>query len=240
MSLFIACPCYQGQIHVKCMECITALILICHNQSMKYRFFTLTTESLVSRARNVCASVFLKSEFDYMIFIDSDIIFDPYDVLKLLAYDKKIIAGIYPTKKIDFELMKQHIHSCHTLHDLMCKTCTYPLNDLLQSEAALLVVKEAPTGFMVIKREVFANLMDSHKHLKYKNDIPGYNAHSLDGYFYNFFPVEVHDGRLLSEDYGFCHLTSEKIYVDPSVTLVHIGTMHYYGNLKTKIQNTIL
>ena len=103
MSVFIACPCYQGNIQVKCMECITALIILFHEMKIKYKFFNLSNESLISRARNVCASAFIKSDMDFMLFVDSDIIFRPSDVLRMMTHNKPVIAGVYPTKNLRFE-----------------------------------------------------------------------------------------------------------------------------------------
>ena len=50
---------------------------------MDIKMFYLFNESLITRARNYCVDEFLRSDYTHMCFIDSDIGFDPNDVLTL-------------------------------------------------------------------------------------------------------------------------------------------------------------
>ena len=43
------------------------------DNKVKLEFMYGINEALVTRARNMCANIFLKSNADYMLFIDSDI-----------------------------------------------------------------------------------------------------------------------------------------------------------------------
>jgi len=93
-------------------------------------------------------------------------------------------------------------------------------------------VREAPTGFMLIKRAVFDRMIPAYPDLRFVPDmhdsVPG------DVYF-RFFDVMMDpaSGRYLSEDYGFCRLWERlggEIYVDANSNLSHQGGKIYRGN----------
>ena len=68
----------------------------------------LPNESLIARARNYCAHMFLQSDATHFMFIDADIEFDPLDVLSLMSLcdegtDKDIVCGVYPKKHIAWD-----------------------------------------------------------------------------------------------------------------------------------------
>ena len=66
-------------------------------------------------------------------------------------------------------------------------------------------VREAPTGFMCIKRQVFDRLIAAYPELQYVPDWPK-GTYPEGGVHYRFFDVMVdpESRRYLSEDYGFC------------------------------------
>ena len=236
MRLFIAIPCYQGNIHVKTMESVLGLILLCKSKDVPFEFFSQPVDSLISRSRNVCACKFLKSSCTHMLFIDADIIFDPYDVFKLINADKPIIAGVYPKKTLQISDVKEHAYSSETLKELIEKCAHYAVNELSDTDksTAIREVKFVPTGFLMIQRIAFDTLMDHYpEELQYQNDISAYKSCELNGVMYNFFPTGIKNHRLLSEDYGFCALWTDvgnKLYIDSSIKLTHIGQFYFYGN----------
>ena len=61
-------------------------------------FHWLVGESLISRGRNTIANNFLSSEAEYLLMIDSDLIFEKNVLEKLISHDKKLIGGNYVHK----------------------------------------------------------------------------------------------------------------------------------------------
>lgn len=231
MKLFIAIPVYQGMCHIKFMECISALLLLLKQENIDFFYFSLTSESLISRARNMCASKFLKSDCTHMIFIDCDIVFNPKDVMNLLEHDKQIIGGIYPFKKLSFEAIKNNIYNSHNLNTLIENSATYHINK--KSMDSIKTVDYIQTGFLLINKSVFETILAGIGSLiEYKNDIPGYEEYSHDGKLYDFFQVGIYNKKYLSEDYGFCSIVKEyniPIYADPTIKLTHIGQFFFNG-----------
>jgi hypothetical protein len=166
-----------------------------------------------------------------MLFVDSDIVFNPYDVLKLIEHDVPIVSGAYPYKCLSFTKIRDSIHDSHNLQSLIDKSSSHCFDKHNLNE--LTKVEYAQTGFMLIKRITFTNILSNFKDtISYKNDIIGYDEHSIEGVMYNFFQVGVHENRYLSEDYGFCKFAKDvgmDIYIDPSIKLTHIGQFFFHG-----------
>lgn len=58
--------------------------------------------SLIYDSRNQLAEHAIKNEFDYMLWFDSDMVFAPDTLEKLLADDKDIVAGLYFRRSAPF------------------------------------------------------------------------------------------------------------------------------------------
>jgi hypothetical protein len=104
-----------------------------------------------------------------------------------------------------------------------------------------MAVREAPTGFMLIKRHVFDHLRRVHPELAYKPDMIGSIDPSL---YYRFFDVSVdpETGRYLSEDYTFCRrweAMGGKVYVDANSNLAHQGGKIYRGDVAGSLSRDV-
>ena len=75
--LFVATPMYGGQCHGMYAKAALDLQGVCSQYGIDVRFSFLFNESLITRARNYLVDEFLRSDFTHLLFIDSDICFDP-------------------------------------------------------------------------------------------------------------------------------------------------------------------
>jgi glycosyltransferase involved in cell wall biosynthesis len=136
-------------------------------------------ESLIARARNAAAANFLNQpECDYMLFIDSDISFEPEDVFKLIKSDKDLVSGLYPKKYINSSKVKMLADKGpELLNDKYESLCTDFATEISYSEQVKEIeeVKYAATGFMLFKKRVFNQIIRSVPNIKYDNDIDGYS-----------------------------------------------------------------
>lgn len=201
-DVLIGLPVYDGRIGLKTYnECILAQN---DKNCCVAGILSLVGDSLVTRARNKIVETFLKSDKDYLMFVDSDIEFSRSQLDKLRSRNKKLIGGVYLKKKLPYS-----------------PVC----NKFLGSEGELNVMGEMGTGFLMIHRDVFNDIRKKYPEHAYKpeNDESG-------GDYYDYFRVGVVDGRYLSEDYYFCWLAREvghTVYMDPSVLVTHIGHASY-------------
>lgn len=197
-------------------------------------------ESLITRARNNCVAAFLANEeWTHLFFIDSDIGFSPVAVKRLLLADRDVVAGVYPLKRENWPEDGIPKGMTQTQFEALYTSYTVNVNHVNEQEEVLLCidadgfmeVDEAPTGFMMIKRQVFKRMMTAYPDLQYVSD-SDYSDNL--GFHYRFFDcsVDPQSRRYLSEDYHFCHLWKNiggKIFVDAQSSLSHQGAKLYKG-----------
>lgn len=249
-SLFVATPMYGGMNHGLYMKACLDLQGLCIQYGVNVKFSFLFNESLITRARNYLVDEFLnRSDSTHMLFIDSDINFNPQDVIAMLALDKDVIGGPYPKKAIKWKNVKKAalMHPDLEPHNLEKVTGDYVFNPVRGtaqfSVSEPLEVMEIGTGFMMIKREVFPAMEKAYPQLRYKPDHVGQAYFDGSRYIHAFFDTIIDtvdsatgggSDRYLSEDYMFCQLWRKQggqIWLCPWMRTQHIGTYHFQGDM---------
>jgi len=225
MKVFIPLICYNHTCNAEWMMSILKFTISAREVGLNCTFYPIFFESLVSRARNAAVAHFLADkESTHLLFIDSDIMFEPEDAYRLLQADKDVIAGMYPKKYIVWDRLKKNPNA---------ERVDFPIGDKTRvTDDNYIESNYLPTGFLMIKRETIQKLITLHPELKYKNDIDGYM--SAGDNFYNLFQVGVRNGIYESEDWGFCSLWKEtggQVLIHPDINLKHVGWHNYEGNL---------
>ena len=178
-----------------------------------HAFLILENESLIQRARNNSVTTFLDTEYDRFLFIDSDIEFEPEDVLKLWNADKDIVCGAYSMKRED------------------CPTSAWVDGSLVDLEKldGLTKIDFCGTGFVMYKRKVFEEMKSHYPERIHSEGKPGENVLSHRVSFAYFDP-RVEDGVYYSEDYAQCldwRAMGGEIWIDPTIHLTHWGSKGY-------------
>ena len=242
-SLFVATPMYGGQCFGLYMKACLDLQGMCMQHGINVKFSFLFNESLITRARNYLVDEFLhRSDCTHLLFIDSDIMFDPKDVLALLALDKDIIGGPYPKKAIKWRNIKKAMELNPTIDPGMLEKLTgdfvfNPVKGTTQfTVTEPLEVLEIGTGFMMINREVFKKFDAAYPELKYRPDHVGQANFDGTRYIHAYFDtvIDKQSERYLSEDYMFCQWWRNiggTIHLCPWMKTSHIGTYHFQGDM---------
>ena len=251
--IFIATPCYGGQIGEPYFRSMMRLAILCNKYDIQFTVSTLANESLITRGRNTLVSFFMEHpEATHLFFIDADIEFDPNDLLRMVAYDKPITVGAYPKKAINWNSIidAARRNNEETPETIEGHSSNYVVNfDFLKDEDGnitpqiqirdnLIKLKDAGTGFMCIKKEVIQQMFDNHPELKYANDI---NVdEKFEKHMYALFDtmIDPESRRYLSEDYTFCRLWQQmdgEVYLDPRTALNHVGHYTFRGNIRKLI-----
>jgi hypothetical protein len=249
--IFIATPCYGGQIGEPYFRSMMRLAILCNKFDIKYTISTLANESLITRGRNTLVSFFMENkDATHLFFIDADIEFNPEDLLRQVAYDKPVVVGAYPKKAINWDSIisaARNPELDENAQTIEGHSSNYVVNfDFLKDENGnrtpqvqivdnLVRLKDAGTGFMCIKKEVIQQMMDAHPELKYVNDI---NVdQKFEPFMYALFDtmIDPESRRYLSEDYMFCRLWQNMggdVYLDPRTALNHVGHYTFRGNIR--------
>ena len=248
--IFIATPCYGGQLTEAYFRSTIRLLTFCNQHQIPVAFGTIANESLVTRARNVLVAYFLQSNFTRLMFIDADIEFQVEDVIKLIAHNKDVVVGAYPKKGVNWQRIRESVRGTHDALDdrqIASFGSDYAINfkflnreqKQIAIENGLIRLHDGATGFMMIKREVVDKMIEAYPDLKYNNDLN--TPKELDPHFYAFFDtmIDPKDKRYLSEDYTFSRRWQDiggEIWLDPSISLNHYGSFNFQGNPAQIIQ----
>ena len=251
--IFIATPCYGGQIGEPYFRSMMRLAILCNKYDIQFTVSTLANESLITRGRNTLVSFFMEHpDATHLFFIDADIEFDPNDLLRMVAYDRPITVGAYPKKAINWQSIIEAArrNDEETTETIEGHSSNYVVNfefvtdedgnpqNQIQIRDNLIKLKDAGTGFMCIQRDVIQKMFDAHPELKYANDI---NVdQKFEKHMYALFDtmIDPESRRYLSEDYTFCRLWQQmggEVFLDPRTGLNHVGHYTFRGNIRKLI-----
>jgi GT2 family glycosyltransferase len=171
--------------------------------------------SVVSRVRNLLAKDMLESDCTDLLFIDSDINFEPDDVFRLMAWasdpKKGIVAGVPRTRSED----KVYITDLD-----------YDENgQLTMNGMGLVRAKRVATAFMWVQRGVFEKLVAENPDWTYFDKRAGKDLSAV-------FDFKVTREGYIGEDFLFCDRVREagyEVWIDPTIKLGHMGVQEYKG-----------
>jgi hypothetical protein len=212
-SVFLAIPVGDGKPFVSHAVSLANAQLALHNAGWAVELAVEANNCHVDDTRNSLVREFLLTDCSEFVFIDADVSWRDEDLVKLMSYDRDIVAGIYPKKTDNTEFP------------------VYLTKGELWAEAdGLLEVERAPTGFLRIRRHVLEKL--SAQATQYTSN--GHKA--CDGTYPLLFERTngFEDRRRWSGDYSFCNKAKAagfRVFVDPEMVFGHAGTKVWTGCL---------
>jgi len=204
MNVCLGIPSGSGTIHTITQRSILSCMGLWHSMAF------LDGCSDLCKARNSVVAQYLAGEADRLLFIDTDMQFERADMERILSHDLDVVAGVYPAKRPD------------SLRPMLWPSP--------EREEGVQQVRRVATGFMAIKRSVFARIRGQWGDRWYSD--------TTYGAVYDYFPGGIQlglrdkDGMFmnLSDDYAFCELCAAagvEVHADFGVSLGHIGPMVY-------------
>ena len=215
-SLFIALPAYDFKVSLKLAVSLAQFCQQAPQHGIDVQIGSVCGCSVVSRARNLLAQDLLESKCTDLIFIDSDINFDPADIFRLMAWasdpKKGIVAGV------------PRIRDSNTVY---IADMDYDENgELTMNRMGLVRATRVATAFMLVRRDVFETMAEAHPEWSYYDKRSERNLTAM-------FDFKVTDEGYMGEDFLFCDRTRElgfEVWIDPTITLGHMGVQEYVGN----------
>jgi hypothetical protein len=162
---------------------------------------------LIQRARNDLLAIAIESGVDDLIWIDSDVCWNPEWLFKLLSYPVDVVGGTYPKK--------------NDVVDWPVKVVGNKIP--IDPDTKLLEVDGLGTGFLRLSKKAMQALW-GHENKEY---------HGVHGKAKWIFEVIVENGEVTGEDIVICHKLQAcgfKIYLDPAMCCGHVGLKMYSGN----------
>ncbi len=198
-----------------------------------------------------CLADFMLNGCDYNLFIDSDIRWDPGDVLRMLMHIQHVefICGIYFKHNDD---PKPVVNFTPDWPNLPQEEIRGENGEVI---ARRVEIRNAGTGFMMFTRDVVKLMMEHHPELKTEftmfrgakdlSEQEKVRCEQLQEHYYNlFFPMMQDRGDTyphhITEDYAFCERWREmggKVWADPDVELTHMGMKAYKWKLSDLLKD---
>jgi len=215
-KLMIGLPAYDHKVGLKMAVSLMRLAQKVLEHGITVQVSSICGCSVVSRARNMIVHEFMQSDCDHLLFIDSDMTFDPDDVLRLMAWnqEKHIVAGAYESRKAG---------------KIYILTLDGDQENVLMDAMGLVKAKRVATGFMMIQRQVFEKLAELHPEWKHHDNLS-------EAMLYSYFDFKVTPEGYIGEDFLFCERAIEAgfgIWIDPTIKLGHMGIHEFksdFGN----------
>jgi len=222
LRVAICLPCYKGVVPIDWAVAFARTQTILAMHGCQSWLQCRSNSGLIHAVRNELVHCALEdATTTHILFIDDDVIWDPNDVLKLLAYtqkpDVKFVCGMYPTRTDEPNFMMSLDRDRDGI--------------LIQNPNGLLRATGVPAGFMLVKREVFEDrlvIAQCPGTVPSRGDMAG---KLLVGYF-----DYMHEGLTsIGEDIAFCRRVVRSgisIWIDPLIELAHVGTKAYRASFK--------
>jgi glycosyltransferase involved in cell wall biosynthesis len=203
LKVLIATPAYDGRLDVWFTTSLVNSVRIAQDNGIFLHPVFMSYDALVQRARNDLFRLAL--DYDAVIWIDSDLEWNPMWIMELLGSDKDVIGGTYRKKTDDAELY------------------TVKTNNL-ESKDGLIKVDGLGMGFVKMSKKAVQALWDASQ--PYQNE--GRESRMI-------CDIQIVDGQLVSEDNVVTRKLADlgfDIWLDPRMTCCHIGTKKFYGNFE--------
>lgn len=240
-SIYIGLPCYGCRMTTRTVTSLLRFQAFCIKNGIRVMFDIMGNESLITRGRSIMTERFLKSTATHLLFIDSDVSFNPISVMRMIAYDGDVTAGIYAKKGLSWDNVATAANT--TPEALLDASLNFNIN-LPRGEGQHTIrngfvrVLDAATGFFCIKRATLETLKDAVPNITVNNDIPG--SRDVIKTYSVFFDTSIDpdSNRYLSEDYHFCRLVQQHnmdVYVDITAMVSHTGSIQYEGDMSDRL-----
>ena len=181
LKLFIATPAYGHSVTTSFANSVFKFMATPPDKDLPYHtmIHLQSGMALVTQARNNCVSEFMKSEAEFLLFIDSDIGFKPENI-------KKILRRCNETKCV--VLAPYCVKGYHSVTNGVTFIIHFPdKNNVQIDKEGFCACKAGPTGFMMIHRSVFEKLAKAYPEKKTHNrQMVGDSVQNMDEFWYTF------------------------------------------------------
>ena len=212
MSLMIALPCHGGIVSEKTTMSLFNLGKLLARNNIPHGLLTQANSSLITQGRSKIANFFLNNtDHEYLFFLDSDIGFNPEDVLKLLSHQVDIVSGAYPMKTIP---VRYCIH----------------IQQPEERQGDLLKITGNGMGFVLVHRNVLLKMAQNFPELQYIPSTDDSNVPPTEQELnnsYHYFMEHKENNAFMSEDKSFFHrarMLGYDVWLDTSIKLQHVGS----------------
>ena len=206
-KVMIGTPCYDGRLDVWYTNSLVNTIKLGKEKNIDITPIWISFDALLQRARNDTIQLAIDGNFDDLVWIDSDIEWQPEWFFKLLDHDADVVGGTYPKKADKEEYVLRQVKK-------------HPIDN----QTGLMEVDGLGTGFARMSKKSMQYLWDTST--PYIDPKDNKERRMI-------CDVQIINGQMYSEDIVmFLKLQQGgfKIYLDTNMTCNHTGPKKFIGN----------
>lgn len=215
-SITLGFPCYGGTLQALTFMSLLPFFTSAAQIGTKTNVALLTNCSSIDKGRNIITADFLShEESTHLLWVDSDMTFDPDCIWRLILADRDIVGALCPSKRLP------SFYCAHVMPEAIG-------SNGWNTRDGLVPCARLGTGFMLIKRQVIEKMIAAYPDRKFTDSqsSPERNKHM----YALWMSGAGERGTWDSEDYRFCDLWRRiggEVWADPNMVVNHIGQFTY-------------
>lgn len=220
VRVMIGMPCGSNSMPWQTVHSLVQTCTGLEREAIPYELHIVAGCSIVEHARTRVGQDFLGSTMNTLFMIDADIHWEFKDFMRLLSFSTvlEVVSGAYPAKRDDGKVF-------------MLRGAE---GELKTNECGCLPVGGVGLGFTVVQRKVIEQLAAKARLVRF----PWSGAERIP-YLFRC-DIDGEDAR--GEDMAFfddCKALGYQPWLDPEITLGHIGTKEYTGSIKDAMRKVV-
>ena len=210
-NILIATPCLYGKVDAYYAHSLYESIKLGLKNNLDINAVFLAEESILTIARNELINLAYKNNYDSMVFIDDDELWNPKTLIKILLSEKDVV-GLPVVNKGDINIQFN---------------VSLNRNNIQKDETdGFIKVNTIGTGFLKLSKKIIVDLCESNTEILFRGKK-----------LKNVFEFNYINGSFIGEDIMLCKKIKElgySIWVDPSHT-VYMGVKMYKGDFEQSL-----
>jgi hypothetical protein len=213
-------PAYDGRFPAAFQRAVVETMTSCRHHGVTVTLAERTKSALIDKTRDEIVHGFLhKTEGTDLLMIDSDIVWEGEDVLRLLAWTGRygFVVGPYCTKTSPPQFY----------YDLE----PTPEGKVDQNKDGLIRLRSAPGGFNCVARDRLEKMVEAYPELRYRASRGEFKGDEITALHMMYLRDNPDGSRSrIGEDIAFCNRYRERvgnIWMDPAIVLAHLGEQEY-------------
>lgn len=214
--ILIATPCLDQKVDAYFVHSLCESIKLGLKHDLSINVVFLANESILPMARNELFNLAYKENYDAMVFIDDDEMWDEKALIEILSSPKDVIA-IPVVNKGDTNIQYNVYFNSVVKRD---------------PKDGYLTASRVGTGFLKLSKKVIKDLWISNVELDFRSKK-----------LKNICEFTYINGAFVGEDITLSNKIRElgyKIWIKPNHTVYHLGNKMYKGNFESTMKNYII
>ena len=204
-KVLIATPSYDGRLDVWYTNSLLRTVVLGLQNDVEFVPVFMSYDALIQRSRNDLVGIAVENSFDGILWIDSDVEWQPQWALDTVNAEKDVL-GIPIIKK---SIEEQYSVKC-------------AVENLTPDDNGFIEVESNATGFLYWSKAALDYLWDNSEAYVHNGEDRRW-----------VFEVKIQNGDIISEDTWVCQKLREggfKVFIDSTKTCNHIGALKYTGD----------